>query len=107
VRAIAKRLNAAAGRGRGGRAERAPAPDSWTYIFKARLGQQGVTFDSLSKARKLFERALALTQPNIDAGLHGAGCWGGFLLGLPISRIAGPRTIKAVSFALPRKRPSD
>ena len=50
------------------RAERAPTPDSLDLYFQGEAWvNRGVTFESLSKARGFFQRALALDPANVDA----------------------------------------
>jgi TolB-like protein len=68
VARIANTLNAQLVAAEARRAERAPAPDSLDLYFQGEAWvNRGVTFESLSKARSFFERALALDPANVDA----------------------------------------
>jgi TolB-like protein/class 3 adenylate cyclase len=68
VARIANTLNAQFVAVEARRAERAPAPDSLDLYFQGEAWvNKGVTFESMTKARKFFERALALDPANVDA----------------------------------------
>ena len=68
VARIANTLNAQLIAVEARRAERAPAPDSMDLYFQGQAWvNKGVTFESLTKARSFFERALALDPANVDA----------------------------------------
>jgi TolB-like protein/class 3 adenylate cyclase len=68
VARIANTLNAQLIAAEARRAERAPAPDSLDLYFQGEAWvNRGVTFESLSKARSFFERALTLDPANVDA----------------------------------------
>jgi TolB-like protein/class 3 adenylate cyclase/Tfp pilus assembly protein PilF len=68
VARIANTLNAQLIAAEARRAERAPAPDSLDLYFQGEAWvNRGVTFESLSKARSFFKRALALDPANVDA----------------------------------------
>ena len=68
VARIANTLNAQLIAVEARRAERAPAPDSLDLYFQGEAWvNRGVTFESLTKARAFFERALALDPANVDA----------------------------------------
>ncbi len=68
VARIANTLNAQLIAAEARRAERAPAPDSLDLYFQGEAWvNRGVTFESLSKARSFFQRALALDPANVDA----------------------------------------
>ena len=68
VARIANTLNAQLIAAEARRAERAPTPDSLDLYFQGEAWvNRGVTFESLSKARSFFERALALDPANVDA----------------------------------------
>lgn len=68
VARIANTLNAQLVAVEARRAERAPAPDSLDLYFQGEAWvNKGVTFESMTKAREFFERALALDPANVDA----------------------------------------
>jgi TolB-like protein/class 3 adenylate cyclase/Tfp pilus assembly protein PilF len=68
VARIANTLNAQLIAAEARRAERAPAPDSLDLYFQGEAWvNRGITFESLSKARSFFKRALALDPANVDA----------------------------------------
>ena len=68
VARIANTLNAQLIAVEARRAERAPAPDSMDLYFQGEAWvNKGVTFETMSKARGFFERALALDPANADA----------------------------------------
>ncbi len=68
VARIANTLNAQLIAAEARRAERAPAPDSLDLYFQGEAWvNRGVTFESMTKARSFFERALALDPANVDA----------------------------------------
>jgi TolB-like protein/class 3 adenylate cyclase len=68
VARIANTLNAQLIAAEARRAERAPTPDSLDLYFQGEAWvNKGVTFETLTKARAFFERALALDPANVDA----------------------------------------
>ena len=68
VARIANTLNAQLIAAEARRAERAPTPDSLDLYFQGQAWvSKGVTFETLTKARAFFERALALDPANVDA----------------------------------------
>jgi TolB-like protein/class 3 adenylate cyclase len=68
VARIANTLNAQLIAVEARRAERAPSPDSMDLYFQGQAWlYKGVTFESITKARSFFERALALDPGNVDA----------------------------------------
>jgi TolB-like protein/class 3 adenylate cyclase/Tfp pilus assembly protein PilF len=68
VARIANTLNAQLIAVEARRAERAPAPDSMDLYFQGHAWvNRGVTFESMTKARGFFERALALDPDNVEA----------------------------------------
>jgi TolB-like protein/class 3 adenylate cyclase len=68
VARIANTLNAQLIAAEARRAERAPTPDSLDLYFQGEAWvNRGVTFETLTKARAFFERALALDPANVDA----------------------------------------
>ena len=68
VARIANTLNAQLIAAEARRAERAPAPDSLDLYFQGEAWvNKGVTFETMTKARAFFERALALDPANVDA----------------------------------------
>ena len=68
VARIANTLNAQLIAAEARRAERAPTPDSLDLYFQGEAWvNRGVTFESMTKARSFFQRALALDPANIDA----------------------------------------
>jgi TolB-like protein/class 3 adenylate cyclase len=68
VARIANTLNAQLIAVEARRAERAPTPDSLDLYFQGEAWvNRGVTFETLTKARSFFERALALDPANVDA----------------------------------------
>ena len=77
VARLANALNAQLIMAEARRAERAPNPDSMDLYFQGMSWyNKGLTPDSLSEARSLFERALALDPNNVDAmiGVGLASC---------------------------------
>ena len=68
VARIANTLNAQLIAVEARRAERAPAPDSLDLYFQGEAWvNKGVTFETMTKARDYFQRALALDPANVDA----------------------------------------
>ena len=68
VARIANTLNAQLIAVEARRAERAPSPNSLDLYFQGEAWvNRGVTFESMTKARAFFERALALDPANVDA----------------------------------------
>jgi TolB-like protein/class 3 adenylate cyclase/Tfp pilus assembly protein PilF len=68
VARIANTLNAQLIAAEARRAERAPTPDSLDLYFQGQAWvNKGVTFESMTKAREFFERALTLDPANVDA----------------------------------------
>jgi TolB-like protein/class 3 adenylate cyclase len=65
------------------RAEHAPMPDSVDLYFQGQAWvNKGVTFESLTKARDFFERALALDPANVEALAGMAGVEANFAISL-------------------------
>src|SRR5215469_6902143 len=68
VARIANTLNAQLIAVEARRAERAPAPDSIDLYFQGEAWvNKGVTFETMTKAREFFDRALALDPDNVEA----------------------------------------
>jgi TolB-like protein/class 3 adenylate cyclase/Tfp pilus assembly protein PilF len=68
VARIANTLNAQLIAAEARRAESAPTPDSLDLYFQGEAWvNRGVTFETMTKARSFFERALALDPANVDA----------------------------------------
>jgi TolB-like protein/class 3 adenylate cyclase len=82
------------------RAERAPSPDSMDLYFRGMSAyNKGLTPDNLSKARELFERALALDPSNVDA-IVGAGLASILLVGVHLSDDRAARLAAAEALAV-------
>jgi TolB-like protein/Tfp pilus assembly protein PilF len=106
VARIANTLNAQLVAVEARRAERAPAPDSMDFYFQGEAWvNRGVTLESMTKARELFDRALALDPANVDALAGMSQVEGNFAISLStddkVARFAAAEAaaIKALSLA--------
>jgi TolB-like protein len=74
VARLANSLNAQLMAAEARRAEQSPSPDSMDFYFQGMAWfNRGVARETLTEARSLFERALALDPRNVDAELNVAG----------------------------------